>query len=302
MRQGPLPPRIIRVLCLTHSPRTLPGKFFGYQQISNRTVYNSKLASLQRYDTYSDSQPSILFAAMPPKAKRGRAATRSTSRAMSTSRSRSRSVRTVPNSKMSLMSNFGIRNQNQLAKMWNPFPAKHVAFLRYSAIYDYSTTNAAAAPQQFRCNSIFDVDYTGVGHQPYGHDQYATIYNSYFVRKCIITAIPCVPINGRTVIVLSDDAAITNTEQQAVELKDSTAVMQTQYQSNSLRNTYDFYRMYNNLEKASCSAKFGSNPAYGPYFNLMQFGSNPTSTLTGYHRVTLEFEVEMWDLKELPAS
>jgi len=242
---------------------------------------------------------SLSAASTPMRTKRGRNVSR-TPRSKG-SKSRSRSVRNAPNSKMSLLSSYG-RSPYQLARLFNPFPAKHVAYLRYVAMYAFSTTAAAAAPQQFRCNSIFDVDYTGTGHQPYGHDQYAAIYNSYFVRKCTISAIPTVPFNGRTVIVLSDDAAISNTEDIAVELKDSTAVMQTQYQANQLKNTFVFSRMYDNQDKAACSAKFGANPTQVAYFNLMQFGSNPTSTLTGYHRVVLDFEVEMWDLKELPQS
>lgn len=34
---------------------------------------------------------------------------------------------------------------------------------------------------QYRMNSIFDPDYTGVGHQPLGHDEFAYFYNRYRV-------------------------------------------------------------------------------------------------------------------------
>jgi len=33
--------------------------------------------------------------------------------------------------------------------------------------------------------SIFDPNYTGVGHQPYGHDEWATRYNQYAVISCV---------------------------------------------------------------------------------------------------------------------
>lgn len=37
-------------------------------------------------------------------------------------------------------------------------------------------------PYQFRINSIFDPNKSGVGHQPRGHDQWQTFYNRYRVR------------------------------------------------------------------------------------------------------------------------
>lgn len=58
----------------------------------------------------------------------------------------------------------------------------------------------------FRLNSIFDPDSSGSGHQPYGHDAMAGIYNRYRVYTCEWkVTIPsqsqsigcfCVPLNG----------------------------------------------------------------------------------------------------------
>lgn len=39
---------------------------------------------------------------------------------------------------------------------------------------------------QFRANSIFDPDYTGVGHQPRGHDQYANFFRTYRVHAVLV--------------------------------------------------------------------------------------------------------------------
>lgn len=63
----------------------------------------------------------------------------------------------------------------------------------------------------YRLNSIFDPDFTGVGSQPLGHDQWAAFYRSYRVRGCKITiramsdsAQPCtvgiVPLNTNTIL------------------------------------------------------------------------------------------------------
>lgn len=39
----------------------------------------------------------------------------------------------------------------------------------------------------FRTNSIADPDYTGGGHQPRGRDQWAGLYQSYYVVKCHVS-------------------------------------------------------------------------------------------------------------------
>jgi hypothetical protein len=43
------------------------------------------------------------------------------------------------------------------------------------------STLGSIGKQVFRWNSIFDIDLTGVGHQPLYHDTYAAIYNDYVV-------------------------------------------------------------------------------------------------------------------------
>jgi len=61
------------------------------------------------------------------------------------------------------------------------FPQQMKVRLRYVDEYIMTSTAGSTVTQTFRMNSIFDPDFTGVGHQPYGHDQWSPLYNTYVV-------------------------------------------------------------------------------------------------------------------------
>lgn len=65
----------------------------------------------------------------------------------------------------------------------NPCPATMMTKMNY---VDVKQINVAAPSGQhlYRLCSIFDPDLTGVGHQPIGHDQWATFYGRYRVLGC----------------------------------------------------------------------------------------------------------------------
>lgn len=62
----------------------------------------------------------------------------------------------------------------------HPIPQRFITKMKYSEIL---TTDSNG---QFRLNlnSIFDPNRSGIGHQPYGHDTFATMYNRYRVISC----------------------------------------------------------------------------------------------------------------------
>lgn len=39
----------------------------------------------------------------------------------------------------------------------------------------------------FKMNDIFDPNYSGTGHQPFGHDTYMALYGRYLVKKAVIS-------------------------------------------------------------------------------------------------------------------
>jgi len=71
----------------------------------------------------------------------------------------------------------GYKSNNIVTRSLNPVSQNYVCKLKYatSVITDFNG--------QFciNLNSLYDPEQTGVGHQPYGYDQLATLYNRYRV-------------------------------------------------------------------------------------------------------------------------
>lgn len=78
--------------------------------------------------------------------------------------------------------------RNAMARVGRAFPEKIRTTLRYSDILTSYSAAAGAliATAIYKCNSCYDPYYPVGGHQPYGFDQYAQIYNHYSVIKSTI--------------------------------------------------------------------------------------------------------------------
>lgn len=65
----------------------------------------------------------------------------------------------------------------------DPFPPSQVVKFTYTQTVPLTsgTGGIYGTEQAYRLNSLYDPDLTGVGHQPYGHDQMALIYRQYKV-------------------------------------------------------------------------------------------------------------------------
>ena len=61
-----------------------------------------------------------------------------------------------------------------------PFANEYITQCKYAT--NVKTAGVGDPFHVFRMNSIYDPDQTGVGHQPYGHDQLAEIYSRYRVN------------------------------------------------------------------------------------------------------------------------
>lgn len=63
----------------------------------------------------------------------------------------------------------------------HPIPSRFITKMKYS---ETVATSAVGNFYQFNLNSVHDPNRSGVGHQPYGHDTLATLYNRYRVISC----------------------------------------------------------------------------------------------------------------------
>lgn len=176
-----------------------------------------------------------------------------------------------------------------------------MARLRYSTDISITPTTGAAGIYAFAANSIFDPDVTGVGHQPYGHDTYANIYNHYQVKKATIVVRCTSNTNCIYGVNISDSSgAITDYDL----IKERKGCKFTVYNSNgpsqAITNYYTDQFMGNPYQLA---ATFGNNPADIFYFNV--WCTMQTASSTGAARdfqVCITYDVEMWDLKPLSKS
>lgn len=64
----------------------------------------------------------------------------------------------------------------------HPIPQRYITKQKYSDVFALGAGSGSTF--LYRLNSVFDPNRTGVGHQPQGFDQLATLYNRYRVIAC----------------------------------------------------------------------------------------------------------------------
>jgi len=74
----------------------------------------------------------------------------------------------------------GYKTNNIVGKSLNPIPQRSIVQMKYCA--DVATDSSGM--YKINLNSVYDPDKTSTGHQPYGRDTYASLYNRYRVISC----------------------------------------------------------------------------------------------------------------------
>lgn len=82
--------------------------------------------------------------------------------------------------------------------------------MKYADRYNINALAGGAGVQIFNLNSTFDPDRTGVGHQPWGRDQIATLYNRYrvFAVSWRVTFFPLATAGSLFVVPLNTDQTL----------------------------------------------------------------------------------------------
>lgn len=169
------------------------------------------------------------------------------------------------------MQSFGASGKNPIG-----FPKEQLVTMRYCDNFLLNPTNGGACVEYgFRANSIFDPDFTGVGHQPIGHDQWQTFYSTYVVVGSIITirvlhdeTAENATANACVGVLLNDTGTLPTTVKTTIQEQGlgSWRVLQGMQQGNTVKLTQKFSskKFFNitnikdNMDRVG--AAFGANP------------------------------------------
>jgi len=261
---------------------------------------------------YTQSQPKKNGFTMPPQ-KRGRTKSRSSSRRRTVSRSSSYGAgqRSIANMESTAGANL-IQGRNHRAQ-WNsapgwslnvfdPFPARIRARLRYNEVVSIDSTVGFPGHALFRANGLYDPNYTGVGHQPMGLDQYALLYNHYKVVSSVISVTPGSAFNSSFGIGLSDDATTSTDFYGIAEEKG------TKWAMNSSASTVPTVTNYYNKNYFpsgvdGIGALIGADPSEQVFFDVWSRGLTISTEDTAKDfNVCIEYIVDFWELKSLGQS
>jgi len=233
---------------------------------------------------------------------------RSTSR---TTRKRSRyGSRSASSTGRSLTTRGRIINQgNQWAfasplsylRTFDPFPSRMSCRLRYCSNVSLVTTGGIAT-YLFRANSIFDPDYSGVGHQPYGHDTYASIYNKYIVKGAWITvSLVSNSTQGMLGVSLTDDNTVNGDYNTIRETKGTKYIPLTFTGAPSVTNQFKIDYL-DSSQRELMQANFGANPNQVQYFHVWYLSKNGATESGIDATVNITYDVDVCELKDLGQS
>ena len=193
-----------------------------------------------------------------------------------------------------------------------PYPPRMITKMKYCETVSFAL-GTGFKTARFNLNSIFDPNRTGVGHQPYGRDQYATIYNRYRVIKChwAVTIsgtsasaimVVCCPANEE----IATPAFLENVKErsraryalQGADVPYKTIKGKTYIPSLTGRTRAQY------MADDRYQSDMGSSPAELAILNI--FGGNerddPLSSTSMAFNVTLKYFVELFDVNSFATS
>lgn len=186
---------------------------------------------------------------------------------------------------------------------FDPFPYKMQCVMRYSdaVVLPAIVSAGDVSHHQFRANGIHDPDFTFIGHQPYGYDQWANIYTHYQVEESTITIRP-VTVDDRIYGCNMVAGALEANWNANMEMKGSKFVHCYTDGSDppTVMQTYRSKIFENKFQQA---ALFGSSPADPYFFDVFMQGRDSSATAGTFTlHVTITYKVKMWEPKLLGVS
>jgi len=218
----------------------------------------------------------------------------------------------MPKSKKSMRGKKALRGYRKRAYKTNvnrslqPIPQRYICKMKYSETFALSGLSPG---YQFNLNSIFDPNRTGIGHQPYGHDTFQTLYNRYRVISCSwnITAYNGgVPI--RLVAQPANEVLTANSVSEVCENPRSKWILQPPNSPMKILKGKTYIPSLTGRTKAQYmaddryQAQFGTSPSELAILNIYHAGLADIGVDNTLGTITLEYTVELCDVKHLTQS
>lgn len=210
------------------------------------------------------------------------------------------------NKKTGKLRRAGKRRGVKVLSSLQPFPSRQIVKMKYSDVFTTNTGNGWN--YNYNLNSIFDPNRTGTGHQPYGHDQLAVLYNRYRVISCsyVLTAysgaIPiryaCIPSNEVKLYASIGELAENPRARFNVQIPSATLTKLTgKVYLPALTGRSKTQYMADDRYQAS----FGTSPQELGVLTMAAFGLQENTTDVNW-TITLEYTVEVFDPNPIAQS
>lgn len=187
-----------------------------------------------------------------------------------------------------------------------PIPQRYICRMKYAETFLLSSI---ASGYRFNLNSIFDPNRTGIGHQPYGHDTFVTLYNRYRVIACsyIITAYNASDAIRLCALPANEEVVVSNCSE---AIENPRAKFITQFpggNTNKLKGKISIANLMGRTKAQYMAddrfqATFGSSPVELAVLNIVHgnmLDAFPTGTNV---HIQLTYVVECFDYKALGPS
>ena len=187
--------------------------------------------------------------------------------------------------------------------------------LRYCDTISLNAAIGTVDKHIFRCNNIYDPDYTGVGHQPMGYNEMEAMYQHYVVESATIyvryTSQVTTPTTGASHvgIILEDDLLTPTSYNTLVETQRgvNTIVTPSGTKTTTLKKHFDLRKFFC-VKGVDIPSKYsgttgGTLPEENAFWTLWQSGISTSEDAAGiFVDVMIEYNVKFFEPRNMSGS
>lgn len=189
------------------------------------------------------------------------------------------------------------------------FPAYVDVCLKYNELFTINAGSGTSALHLFRANSVFDPNFTGVGHQPLGFDEWAAVYGKYRVIKSSCKIMAC--MNGVSttsqaifgVRTTSDSGTTTNITRNMEQTNCKWTMVTGSLEPKTLTCYWNIKSVASMSNEDNLNAAVTGNPVQEDYFQVFYHAIDDVIDADALRcAAEIEYTVRFFEVKQLGQS